>query len=76
MSQMSCRRHHRGVDAVRRILERQKRRAFFWLRFLTLQKLAQMHRHHLKVRARSVNREANVPHAFGMSANQRDWQLN
>ena len=30
---------------------------FIWLRFLTLQKLAQIHRHHIKVQARSVKRE-------------------
>lgn len=32
---------------------------FIWLRFLTLQKLAQLHRHHIKVKARSVGRERN-----------------
>lgn len=31
--------------------------SFVWLRFLTLQKLAQIHRHHIKVQARSVRRE-------------------
>lgn len=31
---------------------------FVWLRFLTLQKLAQIHRHHVQVQARSVHREA------------------
>ena len=30
---------------------------FLWLRFLTAQKLAELHRHHLKVRARDARRE-------------------
>ncbi len=34
--------------------------SFVWLRFLTLQKLAQIHRHHIKVQARSVKREATL----------------
>ncbi len=33
---------------------------FVWLRFLTLQKLAQMHRKHIRVKARSVRREASL----------------
>lgn len=33
--------------------------SFVWLRFLTLQKLAQIHRHHVNVQARSVRREIN-----------------
>ena len=30
---------------------------FIWLRFLTLQKLAQIHRHHIKVQRRSILKE-------------------
>lgn len=34
---------------------------YVWLRFLTLQKLAQFHRHHIKVKARSVRKEVAAP---------------
>ncbi len=33
---------------------------FLWLRFLTLQKLAQLHRHHLGVQARDAGREVSI----------------
>ena len=36
---------------------------FIWLRFLALQKLAQAHRHHIKVQARSVLKEQKGRHS-------------
>lgn len=39
--------------------QKQECSPFVWLRFLTLQKLAQLHRHHFKVQARTVNKEVS-----------------
>ena len=33
---------------------------FLWLRFITVQKLIQVHRHHLGVKARDANREVSI----------------
>jgi RNA polymerase sigma-70 factor (ECF subfamily) len=33
---------------------------FVWLRFLTTQKLAELHRHHLRVKARDANRDVSL----------------
>ena len=38
----------------------QKMPFFLWLRFITVQKLIQVHRHHLGVKARDANREVSI----------------
>jgi RNA polymerase sigma-70 factor (ECF subfamily) len=45
---------------------------FVWLRFLTLQRLAMLHRHHLGVQARAANREISLqqPIAAGATSAQ------
>ncbi|MEZ6063752.1 MAG: sigma-70 family RNA polymerase sigma factor [Planctomycetaceae bacterium] len=51
------------MDATRRFDEYRSRpdvSAFVWLRFLTTQRLAQLHRHHLGVRARDAGREVSI----------------
>ena len=53
--------------ATKRIASRDQRMTpYLWLRFLTLQKLAEQHRIHVRVKARSVNREASLrrPHSM------------
>jgi RNA polymerase sigma-70 factor (ECF subfamily) len=51
------------IDATRRFPEFAQERAvpfFLWLRFLTVQKLAELHRHHLGVKARDAAREVSI----------------
>lgn len=51
------------IDATRRFAEFAEERAvpfFLWLRYLTFQKLAELHRHHLGVKARDVGREVSI----------------
>jgi RNA polymerase sigma-70 factor (ECF subfamily) len=47
--------------------------AYLWLRFLTGQRLAQLHRHHLGAQARDVGQEVSLllPVALGCAAWQR-----
>ena len=49
-------------------LDEQKMPFFLWLRFITMQKLMQMHRRHLGTKTRDINREVSIysgpqPHA-------------
>ncbi len=51
------------IDATRRFAEFAKDRPvpfFLWLRYLTVQKLAELHRHHLGVKARDAGREVSI----------------
>ena len=51
------------VEATQRFsdfLRDQKMPFFLWLRFLTVQKLVQLHRHHLGVKARDAGREVSI----------------
>src|ERR1700676_2118384 len=51
------------IEAARRLSEcpRNSEVPFFvWLRFLTTQKLAELHRHHLHVKARDANRDVSI----------------
>lgn len=51
------------IDATRRFPDFAEERAvpfFLWLRYLVVQKLAELHRHHLGVKARDVGREVSI----------------
>ncbi|MGI9517433.1 MAG: hypothetical protein ACR2NP_10320, partial [Pirellulaceae bacterium] len=52
------------VEATRRLDDYRacadKMSFFLWLRFITLQKLAQLHRHHLGVQARDAKRDVPI----------------
>lgn len=51
------------IDATRRYAEFARERAvpfFLWLRYLTIQKLAELHRHHLGVKARDAGRDVSI----------------
>ena len=51
------------IEATRRFdyyLQNQKTSFFLWLRYLSLQKLNELHRHHLGVKARDRNREVSI----------------
>ena len=51
------------VEASRRFEEYKEKREvspFVWMRFLTVQKVAELHRYHFGVKARDVRREFNV----------------
>lgn len=56
-------------EAIRRLEDyksaSEKMTFFLWLRFLTLQKLYQLHRHHLGVAARDANRDIPI-HGHGL----------
>ena len=51
------------IEALKRADEYEQNREvplFVWLRFLALQKVSQLHRHHLGTRARDANREVSM----------------
>ncbi|MEL6109713.1 MAG: sigma-70 family RNA polymerase sigma factor [Planctomycetota bacterium] len=51
------------IEALSRAEEFEQRREvplFVWLRFLALQKVSQLHRHHLGTQARDANREVSI----------------
>jgi len=53
------------VEVIRRFPEylRDRRMSLFvWVRFITCQKLVELHRHHLGVQARDVHREVSLHH--------------
>ncbi len=59
------------IDAVRRFEDYRSNpevSAFVWLRYLTTQKLAQLHRHHLGVQGRDAGREVSIEAAVGPEA--------
>lgn len=49
-----------AVGRYEKFLEQPDVSPFVWLRFLTFQRLAQLHRHHLGVEARNVGREVSL----------------